>query len=84
VQRDATLDQLPGLVRLDSAKILSAGLPKMDALTDTLVIIDDVEGVPDDQLVSVFKFQDAVASMGWHTNTSLLRLSHLSTDHGRM
>jgi hypothetical protein len=84
VQRDATLDQLPGLVRLDSAKFLSAGLPKMDALTETLVIIDDVEGLPDDQLVAVFKFQDATASMGRHTNTSLLRLLHLSTDHSRM
>ena len=83
LQHDDTLDALDFLRRIDVAKLLSNPPKDVGTWADSLVIIDDVEGLDPKQAEAVQRVQDMIASEGRHRSVSLIRASHLSTDYRR-
>lgn len=83
LQHDDTLDALDFLRRIDVSKLLSNPPKDVGTWADSLVIIDDVEGLDTKQAEAVQRVQDMIASEGRHRSVSLIRASHLSTDYRR-
>lgn len=78
---DDTLDAIKELQRIDTDKLLANPPKDVKTWTNSLMIIDDVEGLEPAKGNAVQRVQDMVASEGRHTSTTLLRASHLSTDY---
>lgn len=82
---DDTLDALgpQTLHRIDLNKLVADFPEKVTPWANSLVMIDDVEGLDPVKASAVQRVQDLIASEGRHTNTTLVRSSHLATDYKR-
>lgn len=83
LKSDDTLDEVGEIKRIDISKLVASPPSDVKTWTDSLVIVDDVEGLDAAKLAAVQRVQDMIASEGRHTNTTLIRASHLSTDYKR-
>lgn len=81
LQKDETLDAISKLQRIDVDKLVASPPKDVEAWKDSLVIIDDVEGLDKVQQAAVQRVQDMIASEGRHSNTTLIRASHNATDY---
>lgn len=80
---DDTLDAIKELKRIDLDKLVSSPPKDVKTWADALVIIDDIEGLDKVKAEAVYRVQDMIASEGRHSNTTLIRAAHLSTDYKR-
>jgi hypothetical protein len=83
LQKDETLDAISKLERIDVDKLVASPPANVEAWKDSLVIIDDVEGLDKVQQAAVQRVQDMIASEGRHSNTTLIRASHNATDYNK-
>lgn len=83
LHHDDTLDTMKDIKRIDIEKLVATPPKDVKTWANSLVIIDDIEGLDKVKGDAVYRVQDMVASEGRHSNTSLLRASHLSTDYKR-
>lgn len=83
LSHDDTLDAVKELKRIDTDKLVANPPKDVKTWTNSLVIIDDVEGLDATKAAAVQRVQDMIASEGRHTGTTLIRASHLSTDYKR-
>lgn len=83
LQVDDTLDKIEELKRIDLEKLMATPPKDVRTWKDSLVIIDDIEGLDKAKADAVYRVQDMIASEGRHENVSLLRASHLTTDYKR-
>lgn len=82
--KDTTLDELGHKLRRIDLNKLAADVPdSVVPWKNSLVLIDDVEGLDPVKTAAVQRVQDLISSEGRHTNTTLLRASHLATDYKR-
>lgn len=77
---DDTLDEVPELKRIDLDKLVANPPKDVKTWKDSLVIIDDVEGLDGVKTAAVQRVQDMIASEGRHEGTTLVRAAHNSTD----
>jgi hypothetical protein len=75
LKEDATLDALKFLKRLNIQSFID-DYPDLDEFKDTMVIYDDFDTLTGEAEKVVKKMIDDTATMGRHTNTSMLVLSH--------
>jgi len=77
---DSTLDSMKGgkPKRINIQSLVDDPFDIEEA-RDSLVIVDDIDALPKDQLKAVHTFIDDIAITGRHTNTSLLFLTHYTT-----
>jgi hypothetical protein len=81
LKKDDTLDAVKEIKRIDVDK-LAANPPKdIQTWANSLVIIDDVEGLDGPKATAVQQVQDMIASEGRHSKTTLLRAAHNATDY---
>lgn len=81
---DETLDSTtPPPTRLDIAKLTAdtEGLKDIKRWEQSLVLIDDVEGIPKAEEAAVLTIQDVIATKGRHEAVTLVKSSHLSSDY---
>jgi energy-coupling factor transporter ATP-binding protein EcfA2 len=79
LDEDDTLDEID-LTRVDD-EVLAADVPTdIYQWSNSLVIIDDVEGFPKPKREAVQALQDLIATQGRHSETSLLRAQHVLDD----
>lgn len=83
LSHDDTLDAVKELQRIDTDKLVANPPKDVKTWTNSLLLIDDVEGLDAAKAAAVQRVQDMVASEGRHTGTTLIRASHLSTDYKR-
>lgn len=83
LKEDSTLDAVANIKRIDVEKLLAAPPKDVKTWANSLVIIDDVEGLDAAKANVVQQLQDMIASEGRHSGTCLIRASHLSTDYKR-
>lgn len=85
LNEDETLDAMPKPpTRLDLMRLAaSPTIGDVDKWKNSLLLIDDIEGMTDKQAASILQIQDVVATKGRHNNCSLIRSAHLSTDYRR-
>jgi hypothetical protein len=79
---DSTLDSMKGgkPKRINVQSLVDDPFDVEEA-RDSLVIVDDVDALPKAQLKAVQTFIDDIAITGRHTNTSLLFLTHFTTNY---
>jgi hypothetical protein len=77
---DATLDALPFLNRVNIQSFID-DYPELDEFKDCLVIFDDYDTLTGNAEKVVGKLIDDLATMGRHTNTTMLCLSHYLTNY---
>lgn len=80
---DDTLDEVKELKRIDTDKLVANPPKDVKTWSNSLVIVDDVEGLDAAKGAAVQRVQDMIASEGRHSGTTLIRASHLSTDYKR-
>jgi len=80
LQEDATLDQVKDLKRI-SIKTLIDDYPTLEEFEDCLVIFDDYDTFTGDAEKVIHKLIDDLATMGRHTRTTMLCLSHYLTNY---
>lgn len=76
LDRDLTLDALPGLNRVDRTKLTAEKPEKIEPWRDSLVLVDDVETLPNDEAEAADKLQSTVITQGRHEHVSYLRAMH--------
>ena len=82
LKRDKTLDSLPGLLRINIETLVSDPFERGEELRgfkNALVIFDDCEALDTASKRAVMQLQDALLTMGRHSNTSVIVCNHLST-----
>jgi hypothetical protein len=77
---DSTLDQLEYLHRINIQTLID-DYPKLDEFEDCLVIFDDYDTFTGNAEKVIHKLIDDLATMGRHTNTTMLCLSHYLTNY---
>jgi hypothetical protein len=77
---DSTLDALPFLKRINIQTFID-DYPELDEFKDCLVIFDDYDTLTGNAEKVVGKLIDDLATMGRHTNTTMLCLSHYLTNY---
>lgn len=77
---DSTLDALPFLNRVNIQSFID-DYPELDEFKDCLVIFDDYDTLTGNAEKVVCKLIDDLATMGRHTNTTMLCLSHYLTNY---
>jgi hypothetical protein len=77
---DSTLDALPFLNRVNIQSFID-DFPELDEFKDCLVIFDDYDTLTGNAEKVVGKLIDDLATMGRHTNTTMLCLSHYLTNY---
>jgi hypothetical protein len=77
---DSTLDALPFLRRINLQTFID-DYPELDEFKDCLVIFDDYDTLTGNAEKVVCKLIDDLATMGRHTNTTMLCLSHYLTNY---
>ena len=82
LQDDSTLDSLDFIKRIRVDSLLEKKL-ELEELDHSLLLIDDVEGLPKDQSVAVQELVDLVCNQGRHYSISMIYVSHLLTDYKR-
>lgn len=78
---DDTLDEVTEIKRIDLDKLVASPPKDVKTWKDSLVIIDDVEGLDAVKAGAVQRVQDMIASEGRHEATTLIRAAHNSTDY---
>lgn len=78
---DDTLDEVKDIKRIDLDKLVANPPKDVKTWKDSLVIIDDVEGLDAAKSAAVQRVQDMIASEGRHEGTTLIRAAHNSTDY---
>lgn len=76
LDKDATLDALPGLNRIDRTKLASDKPERIEPWRDSLVLVDDVETLPKDEAEAADKLQSTAITQGRHEHVSYLRAMH--------
>jgi len=77
---DSTLDALTFLKRINIQSFID-DYPELDEFQDCLVIFDDYDTLTGNAEKVVCKLIDDLATMGRHTNTTMLCLSHYLTNY---
>jgi len=80
LEEDATLDAIEELNRIN-IKSLVEDYPDLEEFKDCLVIFDDYDTFTGDAEKVIHKLIDDLATMGRHTNTTMLCLSHYLTNY---
>jgi len=80
LQEDSTLDALPFLRRVNIQTFID-DYPELDEFNNCLVIFDDYDTLTGNAEKVVGKLIDDLATMGRHTNTTMLCLSHYLTNY---
>ena len=85
LKKDKTLDAIPALQRIDLDKLVASPPENVDAWRDSLVIVDDVEGLDNGgpSAKAVQRVQDMIATEGRHSGTTIIRSSHHATDYNK-
>lgn len=76
LDRDATLDALSGLNRIDRTKLSSDKPEKIEPWRDSLVLVDDIETLPKDEAEAADKLQSTAITQGRHEHVSYVRAMH--------
>jgi hypothetical protein len=80
LDEDSTLDKLKFLKRLPIESFIK-NYPALEEFQDSLVIYDDFDTFTGDADKVIHKMIDDCATMGRHTNTTMLVLSHYLTNY---
>jgi hypothetical protein len=80
LQEDATLDQVKDLKRIN-IKTLIDDYPSLEEFENCCVIFDDYDTFTGDAEKVIHKLIDDLATMGRHTKTTMLCLSHYLTNY---
>jgi hypothetical protein len=80
LKEDSTLDALPFLKRIDIQTFID-DYPELDEFQNCLCIFDDYDTLTGPAEKVVCKLIDDLATMGRHTNTTMLCLSHYLTNY---
>jgi len=85
LKEDETLDSMKGgpPVRLDIQKLVDKPVKDLDSLEDCLIIFDDYDTFVKPFASTVQKLIDDIATMGRHSNTSMLCLSHYLSNYAK-
>lgn len=80
---DETLDSMKGgkPIRINVQKLVDSPIKELEPLRDSLVLFDDYDTYTAPFDKAVFKLIDDIATMGRHTNTSMLCMSHYLTNY---
>lgn len=76
LEKDETMDALPGINRVDRTKLASERPDKVEPWRDTLVMVDDIETLPKDEEEAAHKLQTTAITQGRHERVSYLRSMH--------
>ena len=80
---DETLDSMKGgkPVRINVQKLVDQPIKDLEPLRNCLILFDDYDTYTAPFDKAVFKLIDDIATMGRHTNTSMLCMSHYLTNY---
>jgi hypothetical protein len=83
LNEDSTLDSIKGkkLVRLNVAKLIDEPLKDLEPLRDCLIIFDDYDAFTGKEGKAVQQLIDDIATMGRHTGTTMLCLTHYLSNY---
>jgi type II secretory pathway predicted ATPase ExeA len=76
LDRDATLDSLAGVNRIDRTKLASDKPERIEPWRNSLVLVDDVETLQKDEAEAADKLQSTAITQGRHEHVSYLRAMH--------
>lgn len=81
--QDDTLDAMKGgpPTRINVQKLVDQPIKDLEPLRDSLILFDDYDTYTAPFDKAVFKLIDDIATMGRHTNTSMLCMSHYLTNY---
>jgi hypothetical protein len=85
LKEDATIDDAKGAERIDPENWVDDP-PELDYFTNSLLVLDDVEGFErsnKDVFNAIQRVVDMIATTGRHAAASILNCSHLLTDYKR-
>ena len=81
---DETLDSMKHKpIRLNVQKLIEEPLKNLEPLRESLVIFDDVDGFDKKQLDAIQLLVNDIGTMGRHTDTSMIYISHILSDYKR-
>ena len=85
LQEDDTLDSTKGgpLIRLDLEKLVAEPPENLDDMTDCMIVFDDYDTFTNPYAKVVNKLIDDIATMGRHSNTTMLCLSHYLSNYAK-
>ena len=85
LKEDETLDSTKGgpLIRLDIEKLVSQPITDLEELSDCLIVFDDYDTFTQPYAKVVQKLIDDIATMGRHSRTSILCLSHYLSNYAK-
>lgn len=85
LKEDETLDNTKGgpLIRLDLEKLVAAPPENLDDMTDCMIVFDDYDTFTNPYAKVVNKLIDDIATMGRHSNTTMLCLSHYLSNYAK-
>ena len=85
LEEDDTLDNTKGkgIIRLKPAKLVETPLKDLEALRDSMVIMDDYDTFTGKEAKVIQQLIDDIAIMGRHTNTTMLCLTHYLTNYSK-
>lgn len=80
---DETLDSMKGgkPIRINVQKLVDSPIKELEPLRNCLILFDDYDTYTAPFDKAVFKLIDDIATMGRHTNTSMLCMSHYLTNY---
>ena len=81
LEQDDTLDGFNFIKRIKISSLVEDPIKSVDVFKESLVMIDDVEGLSKEELSAVAKIRDDIATLGRHWCISLLVLQHLSSNY---
>jgi hypothetical protein len=81
LSEDSTLDKLKFLERLDPQKIVEDPISDLEILKDCMIIFDDVDTFDKETDKVIQKLIDDIATMGRHSNTTMLFLTHYLSNY---
>jgi hypothetical protein len=84
LNEDETLDSIKGSgkpIRLSIAKLVESPMEDKEELRDSLIIFDDYDRLTGKESKAVRQLMDDIATMGRHTTTSMLCLSHYLSNY---
>ena len=80
LEEDSTLDKVKELNRIPIESFIE-DYPQLEEFSDSLIIFDDFDTFTGDAEKVIHKLIDDLATMGRHTNTTMLVLSHYLTNY---
>lgn len=85
LKEDETLDNTKGgpLIRLDLEKLVAMPPENLDDMTDCMIVFDDYDTFTQPYAKVVNKLIDDIATMGRHSNTTMLCLSHYLSNYAK-